>query len=95
MMGSIPVTTSCPRAHLARAAVDAGITFVGPGAEVLERAGNKVIAKEHAVTAGVRVLASSPATTDIQVLLDAPNEIGFPVFAKAVTVGAACGGWRR
>ena len=77
--------------ELARAAVQAGITFIGPSAEVLERAGNKVTAKEHAVAAGVPVLASSPATTDMQTLLDAADEIGFPVFAKAVAGGGGRG----
>src|ERR1700679_1521178 len=43
---------------LAHAAAEAGITFIGPSADVLERAGNKVTAKEHAVAAGVPVLAS-------------------------------------
>ncbi len=76
---------------LARAASAAGITFIGPTAEVLERAGNKVTAKEHAIAAGVPVLASSPATTDIQALLDAADEIGFPVFAKAVAGGGGRG----
>jgi pyruvate carboxylase len=76
---------------LARAATEAGITFIGPGAEVLERAGNKVTAKEHAVAAGVPVLVSSPATTDLQVLLEAADEIGFPVFAKAVAGGGGRG----
>jgi pyruvate carboxylase len=76
---------------LARAAAAAGITFIGPSAEVLERAGNKVTAKEHAAAAGVPVLASSPATTDMQTLLDAADEIGFPVFAKAVAGGGGRG----
>ncbi|MDE3134817.1 MAG: pyruvate carboxylase [Acidobacteriota bacterium] len=76
---------------LARAAADAGITFIGPSAEVLERAGNKVTAKEHAIAAGVPVLASSPATIDIETLLDAADEIGFPVFAKAVAGGGGRG----
>ena len=76
---------------LARAATQAGITFIGPSAEVLERAGNKVTAKEHAVAAGVPVLASSPATTDIGALIDAADQIGFPVFAKAVAGGGGRG----
>ncbi|HWD69852.1 MAG TPA: pyruvate carboxylase [Solirubrobacteraceae bacterium] len=76
---------------LARAATEAGITFIGPSAEVLERAGNKVTAKQHAVAAGVPVLASSPATTDMRTLLDAADEIGFPVFAKAVAGGGGRG----
>ena len=76
---------------LARAAAQAGITFIGPSPEVLERAGNKVTAKEHAAAAGVPVLASSPATTDVQMLIDAAEEIGFPVFAKAVAGGGGRG----
>ena len=46
---------------LARAAAAAGITFVGPPAEVLELAGNKVAALEAARKAGVPVLKSSRA----------------------------------
>ncbi|MCY7412849.1 MAG: pyruvate carboxylase, partial [Salinibacterium sp.] len=34
--------------ELARAAAQAGITFIGPPSAVLEMAGNKVTAKEHA-----------------------------------------------
>ena len=76
---------------LAQAAADAGIAFIGPPREVLEMAGNKVTAKESAIAAGVPVLASSPATTDIDVLLAAADEIGFPVFAKAVAGGGGRG----
>ncbi len=76
---------------LAEAARANGIAFIGPPREVLEMAGNKVSAKEKAIAAGVPVLKSSPATTDIQVLLDAADEIGFPVFAKAVAGGGGRG----
>ena len=41
---------------LAQAAADAGITFIGPPTKVLEMAGNKVTAKEHAIAAGVPIL---------------------------------------
>jgi pyruvate carboxylase len=76
---------------LAQAAADAGITFIGPGSHVLEMAGNKVTAKEHARAAGVPVLDSSPATTDIELLLAEADRIGFPVFAKAVAGGGGRG----
>lgn len=76
---------------LAQAAADAGIAFIGPPRAVLEMAGNKVTAKEHAIAAGVPVLRSSPATTDIEVLVAAADEIGFPVFAKAVAGGGGRG----
>src|SRR5690606_21719317 len=64
---------------LARAAAANGITFVGPGSHVLDMAGDKVAAKQHAIAAGVPVLRSSDATDDIDALLAAADEIGFPV----------------
>jgi len=76
---------------LARACEEAGIVFIGPPASVLEMAGNKVTAKEHAIRAGVPVLASSEATTDIDALIRAAKKIGFPVFAKAVAGGGGRG----
>ena len=54
-------------------------------------AGNKVTAKEHAIAAGVPVLRSTPATTDLDVLIAGADEIGFPVFAKAVAGGGGRG----
>ncbi|HWH97092.1 MAG TPA: biotin carboxylase N-terminal domain-containing protein, partial [Pseudolysinimonas sp.] len=76
---------------LAEAAAQNGITFIGPGRSVLEMAGNKVTAKEHAISAGVPVLKSTPATTNIDELLKGADEIGFPVFAKAVAGGGGRG----
>ena len=76
---------------LAQAAADAGITFIGPPTKVLEMAGNKVTAKEHAIAAGVPVLASTPASKDIEVLLGGADAIGFPIFAKAVAGGGGRG----
>src|SRR5690554_2957176 len=55
--------------ELAIAAAEAGIAFIGPGSDVLQMAGNKVTAKQHAVAAGVPVLKSTPASTDIDELI--------------------------
>ena len=76
---------------LAQAAADAGITFIGPPTKVLEMAGNKVTAKEHAIAAGVPVLASTPASKDLDELLAGADAIGFPIFAKAVAGGGGRG----
>lgn len=76
---------------LARAAKAAGITFVGPPAEVLELAGNKVAALEAARKAGVPVLNSSAPSRDIDELIAAADKIGFPIFAKAVAGGGGRG----
>jgi len=75
----------------ARAAADKGITFIGPGSELLEMAGNKVTAKQHARSAGVPVLESSNATSSIDELIAFADSIGFPVFAKAVAGGGGRG----
>src|SRR5690554_2312669 len=77
--------------QLAEAAAAAGITFIGPGKSVLQMAGNKVTAKEHAVAAGVPVLKSTPASTDIGALVAGAEEVGFPLFAKAVAGGGGRG----
>src|SRR5690554_586233 len=77
--------------QLAEAAEAAGITFIGPGKSVLEMAGNKVTAKEHAIAAGVPVLRSTPASTDIDELIAGAEGIGFPLFAKAVAGGGGRG----
>ncbi|MBO0984762.1 pyruvate carboxylase [Rathayibacter sp. SD072] len=77
--------------ELARAAAEAGITFIGPPARVLEMAGNKVTAKEHATAAGVPVLRSTPASRDLDELVAGAEGIGFPIFAKAVAGGGGRG----
>ena len=77
--------------ELAAKAAANGITFIGPPANVLEMAGNKVTAKEHAITAGVPVLRSTPASDDVDALVAQADEIGFPLFAKAVAGGGGRG----
>lgn len=76
---------------LAAAAAAEGITFIGPSSNALEMAGNKVSAKEHAIAAGVPVLRSTPPSQDIDALVAGADDIGFPVFAKAVAGGGGRG----
>ncbi len=76
---------------LAAKAAENGITFIGPPAHVLEMAGNKVTAKEHAIAAGVPVLRSTEATDDVDALVAQSDDIGFPLFAKAVAGGGGRG----
>ncbi len=76
---------------LAAAARDAGIAFVGPPAEVLELTGNKVRALDAARKAGIPVLQSSKPSADLDYLLGAAAEIGYPIFAKAVAGGGGRG----
>ncbi len=76
---------------LAAACEEAGITFVGPPAPVLNLTGNKSRAVAAAREAGVPVLASSEPTTDVDTLVAAADDIGFPVFVKAVAGGGGRG----
>ncbi|WP_143265255.1 biotin carboxylase N-terminal domain-containing protein, partial [Amycolatopsis lexingtonensis] len=76
---------------LARACEEAGITFVGPSAEILELTGNKARAVKAAREAGVPVLGSSDPSSDVDALVAAAEELGFPVFVKAVAGGGGRG----
>jgi pyruvate carboxylase len=77
--------------ELAKAAAENGITFIGPKADVLELAGNKVNAKAAAIAAGVPVLKSTPSSSKVEDLVAQANEIGFPLFVKAVAGGGGRG----
>ncbi|SDC63830.1 pyruvate carboxylase [Actinokineospora iranica] len=77
--------------ELATACAEAGITFVGPTAEILELTGNKARAIAAAQEAGLPVLRSSQPSTDVEGLLAAAEDIGFPIFVKAVAGGGGRG----
>ncbi|GAA3687465.1 pyruvate carboxylase [Gordonia hankookensis] len=76
---------------LAAACAEAGITFVGPSADVLELTGNKATAVAAAKAAGLPVLASSEPSADVDELLRAAADMQFPVFVKAVAGGGGRG----
>ena len=76
---------------LAEACVEAGITFVGPPASVLHLTGNKARAVAAARESGVAVLASSEPSADVDALVAAADEVGFPIFVKAVAGGGGRG----
>ncbi|MBM7772799.1 pyruvate carboxylase [Actinokineospora baliensis] len=77
--------------ELAGACAEAGITFVGPNADILELTGNKARAIAAAREAGLPVLRSTAPSTDVEALLAAAEEIGFPIFVKAVAGGGGRG----
>lgn len=76
---------------LAEACAKAGITFVGPPASVLHLTGNKARAIAAAKKAGLPTLNSAEPSTDVDELVRGAEEIGFPVFAKAVAGGGGRG----
>jgi acetyl-CoA carboxylase biotin carboxylase subunit len=80
--------------RLARACEAAGIVFIGPGADVLEAAGDKLAARNHAVAAGLPVLPGGLVINGA----DGANEtgafagrIGYPVLVKAAGGGGGRG----
>jgi pyruvate carboxylase len=77
--------------ELAKACADAGITFIGPPADVLQLAGNKVRALAAAKAAGIPTLKSTAPSSDVEELVAAAADIGFPVFVKAVAGGGGRG----
>ncbi|WP_185995651.1 pyruvate carboxylase [Nocardioides campestrisoli] len=77
--------------RLAEACADAGLTFVGPSAEVLTLTGNKSRAIAAAKAAGVPTLAGVAPSTDVDELLAAAEAIPFPLFVKAVAGGGGRG----
>lgn len=77
--------------ELAEACADAGITFVGPSAELLSLTGNKSRAVAAAREAGLPVLASSEPSASVEELLAAAQDMAFPLFVKAVAGGGGRG----
>lgn len=77
--------------ELAAACAEAGITFIGPRAELLELTGNKSRAIEAARAAGLPVLRSSAPSSSVDELVAAAADMEFPVFVKAVSGGGGRG----
>ncbi|HEU0285512.1 MAG TPA: pyruvate carboxylase, partial [Nocardioidaceae bacterium] len=69
----------------------AGITFIGPKAEVLRLAGNKARAVEAAREAGIPVLESLQPSRDVDELVRAAEGLPYPLFVKAVAGGGGRG----
>ncbi len=76
---------------LAEACANAGITFVGPSAEVLTLTGNKARAIAAAKAAGVPTLASVEPSTDVDALVETASKLPYPLFVKAVAGGGGRG----
>src|SRR5271167_4853598 len=78
---------------LPRACAQAGITFIGPSAQILESLGDKTAARKLAQRAGVRVVPGTespvdPGSADLDQLA---GRIGFPLIVKAAFGGGGRG----
>jgi acetyl-CoA carboxylase biotin carboxylase subunit len=67
------------------------IVFIGPPAEVMERMGDKVRAKEELRAAGVPLVPGTDGSGSLEELRSAAREAGFPVLLKAAAGGGGKG----
>ena len=76
----------------ARRCEQAGVTFIGPPADVIDKLGDKTAARAIAIHAGVPVVPGTPeAMADVEEALAFADEIGYPVMVKAAFGGGGRG----
>jgi acetyl-CoA carboxylase biotin carboxylase subunit len=80
------------RASFARACADAGLVFIGPPPDAIERMGSKIGARDLMARAGVPVVpGATPADQSDAGVAAAVREIGYPVLIKASAGGGGKG----
>ena len=71
---------------------EAGITFIGPPADVIDRMGSKIAARRLAEEAGVPIVpGETPADQSDAAIVAAATRIGFPVLLKPSEGGGGIG----
>ncbi len=78
-------------AAFARAVTDAGIKFIGPSAEAIEKLGDKSAARRLAQEADVPVVPGSDNVSSADEAVGTAEEIGYPVMIKAAAGGGGRG----
>ena len=95
-------TTGCEAVHpgygflaenpaFVRACEDSGLVFIGPPADVMERMGDKVRAKEEMRAAGVPLVPGTDGTKSLDELRRGALDVGLPVLLKAASGGGGKG----
>ncbi|NTW05098.1 MAG: ATP-grasp domain-containing protein, partial [Peptococcaceae bacterium] len=79
-------------ANFARMVQEHGLIFIGPSPEAIEKMGDKAVARETVVKAGVPVVPGSPGPVDNEeTAFRIAGEIGYPVMVKASAGGGGRG----
>jgi acetyl-CoA carboxylase biotin carboxylase subunit len=95
-------TTGCDAVHpgygflaenpaFVRACEENDLVFVGPGADVMERMGDKVRAKAELTAAGVPVVPGTEGSTPLPEAAAVADELGYPIPLKASAGGGGKG----
>ena len=95
-------TTGCEAVHpgygflsenadFVRACEDNDLVFIGPPADVMERMGDKALAKEEMRAAGVPLVPGTAGTVSLDEARAAAGELGYPVLLKAAAGGGGRG----
>ncbi|MFI6298316.1 acetyl/propionyl/methylcrotonyl-CoA carboxylase subunit alpha [Nonomuraea sp. NPDC050790] len=79
-------------AAFARAVTEAGLVWIGPSPEAIERMGDKINARNLMEAAGVPVAAGTrEPVTDLERAVEAADGIGYPVMVKTAGGGGGIG----
>jgi len=78
-------------AAFARACADAGLVFIGPAPDVIERMGNKITARGIVAAGGFPVAPSAIESDDPSTFAARAGRIGFPLLLKPASGGGGKG----
>jgi acetyl-CoA carboxylase biotin carboxylase subunit len=79
-------------AHFAEVAASCGFTFIGPTPEMIRKMGDKAVARQTMLAAGLPVVPGSEGIiADVDAALVIAKSIGFPVIIKASAGGGGRG----
>jgi acetyl-CoA carboxylase biotin carboxylase subunit len=95
-------TTACQAVHpgygflaenpaFARACAENDLVFVGPSADVMERLGDKAVAKREMRAVGIPLVPGTDGAASLDAVRRAAEAIGFPVLLKATAGGGGKG----
>jgi acetyl-CoA carboxylase biotin carboxylase subunit len=79
------------RAEFAQAVIDAGLTWIGPSPDAIDRMGDKLAARELMEKAGVPIVPGTPPGLNDGALMYEAGKIGYPLMVKAAAGGGGKG----